>query len=278
MDDIRMRSLIAIPVLLACTQSMAIDLAPLWNFNEPEASERRFREALETAEGDDALILWTQVARSYGLRRDFARAREILASIEPRMKNAGAEPLVRFDLERGRTFASAAHAPESQTPEAKEVARAAYVAAFGRAKAQHLDGLAVDALHMLAFVDTAPADQLKWGREALGVVEASSQPAAKRWEASLRNNVGYALHQLGRYEEALGEFRKALRLREAGTDPWATHVARWMVAWTLRAMGRVDEALEIQLRLARERDAAGAPDPKVFEELELLRRARADSK
>jgi tetratricopeptide (TPR) repeat protein len=130
---------------------------------------------------------------------------------------------------------------------------------------------------MLAFVDTDPADQLKWGREALGVVERSSQPAARRWEASLRNNVGYALHRLGRYDEALAEFRKALLLREAAADPWATHVARWMVAWTLRAMGRVDEALEIQLALERERAGAGAPDPKVFEELALLYRAKGDA-
>jgi hypothetical protein len=38
----------------------------------------------------------------------------------------------------------------------------------------------------------------------------------------------------------------------------------------------LDEALEIQLRLERERDAAEAPSPYVFEELELLYRAKGD--
>lgn len=33
--------------------------------------------------------------------------------------------------------------------------------------------------------------------------------AAQKWEASVRNNIGYALHQLGRYEEALAEFNQA---------------------------------------------------------------------
>ena len=50
-----------------------------------------------------------------------------------------------------------------------------------------------------------------------------------------------------------------------------------MVAWTLRALARDDEALAIQLRLERECAAAGAPDPYVFEELAALYRARGDA-
>ena len=68
-------------------------------------------------------------------------------------------------------------------PEASEQRfRAAYQRAFDAAKAGGLDGLAVDALHMMAFVDTAPADQLRWGREALAVILASAQPAASVYE------------------------------------------------------------------------------------------------
>ena len=130
---------------------------------------------------------------------------------------------------------------------------------------------------MFAFIDTAPAQQLEWGRQALAVVEASTQPAAKRWEASIRNNIGYALHQLGRYDEALQQFRLALALRERGTDAEATRAAHWMIAWTLRAMGKPEEALQIQLRLEREADAAGRPDPYVFEELEALYQAAGDA-
>lgn len=129
---------------------------------------------------------------------------------------------------------------------------------------------------MLAFVDTAPGDQLKWAREALAVVEASSQPDAKRWEASIRNNAGYALHQLATYDEALDQFRRAVVLRERGDEARATRVAHWMVAWTLRAMKRHDEALVIPLRLERENDAAGRPDPHVFAELEALYRELGD--
>jgi tetratricopeptide (TPR) repeat protein len=256
--------------------AMAIDLAPLWNFGDPGQSEQRFRAALATATGDDALVLQTQIARSYGLRGDFAKAREILQGLEPQLPGAGVEARTRHALELGRTFASAAHPPESLTPEAKQRARAAYQQAYEIARRGELDGLAVDALHMLAFVDTEPADQLRWGQEALAIAEASPQPAARKWEASLRNNIGYALYQLGRYDEALDQFKQAVVLREKGEDVPAQRVAHWMVAWTLRALNRTDEALAIQLRLEREHEAAGAPSAYVFEELELLYRAKGD--
>lgn len=258
------------------SSAMAIDLVPLTDFSKPELSEQRLRGALVTANGDDALILQTQIARTYGVRRDFARAQEILRSIEAQIQTAGAEARVRHALEFGRTLASATHPPESQTPETKELARSAYLRAFELAKAERLDGLAIDALHMLAFVDTAPLDQLKWGEEALTMAESSPQPEAKKWEASLRNNVGYALHQLGRYDEALAQFRQAVELRERAQDAEATRAAHWMVAWTLRALNRIDEALEIQLRLERECDAAGEPDQYVLDELEILYRRLGD--
>jgi tetratricopeptide (TPR) repeat protein len=264
-------------ILFVCTRTTnAMNLEPLWDFNKPELSEQRFREALTTATGDDALILQTQIARSFGLRKDFAKAQEILKSIEKPVASAGSEVRTRYALELGRTYASATHSPESQTAESKKLARAAYEKALETARAAGLDGLAIDAIHMLAFVDTEPADQLKWGKEALAVVAASSQPEAKKWEASILNNIGYALHQLGRFDEALSTFKQALVIRERGTNAEAIRVAHWMIAWTLRAMGRMDEALAIQLRLEQECEAAKAPDPYVFEELETLYRARGD--
>lgn len=256
---------------------MTIDLTALWDFGNPEASERRFQAALERVGTNEALILQTQIARTYGMRRDFDRAQEILQSIEPQLADASPEVRVRHALEWGRTLSSAAHSPESQTDEVKDTARAAYVQTVQLAKDAQLDGLAIDALHMLAFVDTEPADQLKWGRDALKISTASTQPAAQRWEASLRNNIGYALHQLERYDEALEEFRIALKLREENGHAESIRVAHWMIAWTLRATGQLDEALALQLRLEQECEAAGAPDIYVFEELAHLYRELGDA-
>ncbi|MGW8227100.1 MAG: hypothetical protein ACWGOY_15265, partial [Anaerolineales bacterium] len=53
-------------------------------------------------------------------------------------------------------------------------------------------------------------------------------------------------------------------------------IAYWMIAWTLRSLGQLNEAVEIQLHLEKEWDEAGEPDPYVFEELELLYQALGD--
>lgn len=257
--------------------AVAIDLGPLWDFGNPQLSEQRFRTELAKSSGDDALVLTTQIARTYGLRKDFSRAQAILTEVEPKVSSAGAEARARFALEYGRTLASATHPPETQTDTAKALARSRFESALAIAREDKLDALAIDAIHMLAFVDTAPADQRKWAQAALAVVEASDQPAAKKWEASVRNNLGYALHQLGQYEEALAQFKLALAIRERGTNAGATHAAHWMVAWTLRALKRNEEALAIQLRLEREGEAAKQPDPYVFEELGILYREKGDS-
>jgi tetratricopeptide (TPR) repeat protein len=255
--------------------SAPLDLNALWDFRNPALSESRFQQALATAQGDDVLVLQTQIARTYGLRKDFAKAREILAAIEPQLQQAGPEARVRHALEWGRSFASAAHARGSVSAADTQTARVAYQRGLDIAVAAGLDGLAIDAIHMFAFVDTAPAEQQRRAEQALAIAIASRQPAAQRWEASIRNNLGVALHAQQRYGPALEQFEQALSLRQAmGSPAVAVREARWMVGWTLRALGRQDEALALQLQLEKEAEAAGQPDAYVFEELEALYRLR----
>ena len=115
-----------------------------------------------------------------------------------------------------------------------------------------------------------PANRLK-------LAKASTQPEARRWEAALRNNRGVALNQLKRHDEALAELRIALQLTEADGTDTRIRVAHWMVANTLRLMGRLDEARDIQLRLEREWDADKQPDPYVFEELAAIYKAQGNA-
>jgi tetratricopeptide (TPR) repeat protein len=255
----------------------AVDLGALWDFSNPALSEQRFRDALAGAKGDDALILMTQIARTHGLRRDLERARELLKSLEPQLATAGAEARARHALEWGRNHISAVTRPEERTPENLSVARAAYERALAVAKEGRLDGLAIDAVHMMAFVDTAPADQLRWNQQALEMVLASTQPAGRAWEASIRNNLGMSLHALGRHGDSLPQFERALALREASGSPRSVYVARWLVARALRLDGRLDEALVLQTRLEGEMHVVGGPDPYVFEELEQIHRAKGDA-
>ncbi|WP_145979307.1 tetratricopeptide repeat protein [Ramlibacter tataouinensis] len=255
---------------------MAIDLEPLWDFGKPEQSEQRFLAAMQGASADDRLILQTQVARTHGLRRDFARAREILAPIEAKQAAASPEVQVRYFLELGRTYASAAHSPELLTPQARATAGAHFLRAYEVAERARLDRLAIDALHMMPFVETEPDRQLAWNRKALALVERTDQPDAKAWEGPLRNNLGYALHQQGEYEAALGQFRLSRAAYERAGRARDVRIADWMIAWTLRVQKKYPEAIALQLELERAWDAAGEPDPYVFEELEQLYRAVGD--
>ncbi len=249
---------------------MAADILDMWDFSDPAASEARFREELKLVKGDGALVLQTQIARSWGLRKDFAQAQAILKEIEPQLAKAGVEPNVRWWLEWGRTLSSATHSKESQTDAVREQARVAYTKAFEMADKAGLGYLATDTMHMMGFVDNEPAKLLDWNLKTLAYMDASKDPQAKKWEGSLVSNVGYALHENGRYEEALAHFQRALKVKEKAGKPEGIRIAHWYIAWTLRSLKRFDEAIATQLRLEKEWDADGKPDPYVYEELTEL--------
>lgn len=256
---------------------MALDVLGMWNFRDPAGTEQKFRTALKTAKGDDALILQTQIARTYGLRKDFAQAQAILKEVELQLPKAGVEPNVRYWLEWGRTLSSAAHAKETQTDGVRAQARAAFDRAFTLADKAGLGYLAVDALHMRCFAQIDPKVMLELDLNTLAYMEAAKDPEARKWAASMRNNVGWSLHKAGRYEEALAQFQLALAEREKQGKIENIRIAYWMIAWTLRALKRTDEAIAIQTRLEREWDADGKPDPYVYEELAALYKDKGDT-
>ncbi|MGC4077289.1 MAG: tetratricopeptide repeat protein [Rubrivivax sp.] len=267
---------LATAIAAASLPAAALDVDTLWDFGQPALSEQRFRAALADAHGDDVLILRTQIARTKGLRGDFDGALAELAAIEPQLAKAGPEASVRFLLERGRARISPVHDDAARTPQALATARADYLAAAELARRSGLDGLAVDALHMMAFVDRDPAGALRWTQQALDLAMASPQPAARAWQASLRNNLGNALHDLGRHDEAVAQFRSALALRIERGRPERIADARFALGWALREAGQLDEALAIQTALDQAATAAGRPDAEVLEELEAIHHARGD--
>lgn len=235
-----------------------MDVQSLWDFGDPARSEAIFREQLAKATGDDALSLQTQIARTYSLRSRFADAHALLDRIASETAKAGPEPRVRALLERGRTYRS------DRQPDS---ARPLFHQAVDLALAEKLEYLAVDAMHMVALVEPTLDGQLAWNRQALAHAQRASDPAARRWDATLSNNIGVALHDAGRFEEALDAFRTALAARERIGKPGGIRIAHWMIAWTLRALKRHDEALAILMRLEREFAAIGEPDGFVFEEI-----------
>ena len=75
----------------------------------------------------------------------------------------------------------------------------------------------------------------------------------------------------GDHEAALARSsRRRSSARERIGDMETIRVARWMVAWSLRNLGRHAEALAMQHALKDELDADGEVDPYVDEEIALL--------
>lgn len=248
---------------------MPIDFTPLWNFGDPAASQQRFAElALVTTDPLERAEVLTQLARAQGLLRCFDQARRTLAKAGTLIGGAPCRAQARLLLETGRVENSSGR-PAAAAPW--------FERAWTLASELGDDALAIDAAHMLGIVLTGD-DAAAWNRRALEHAERSADPAARRWTASLRNNIGWWLHDRGRYDEALSMFEQVLHDRRAQDARGPLLIARWAVARCLRSLGRIDEALREQQQLLIEHQRDGSGDGYVHEELAecLLALGRTD--
>lgn len=230
----------------------------LWDYNQPAATEARFRELLPQLANDPARYaeLLTQIARAQGLQRQFDEAHATLDGVEAQLADLPVRVRIRYLLERGRVYRSSGKV---------DVARPFFLEAWEVAQPAGEDNYAIDAAHMLAIIEP-PAEQRRWHQLAIDLTEQTADPEAKKWAGSLNNNLGWSYFEEGEYTAALACFTKALAAREAQGKAGPIHIARWSVAKTLRMLSRVDEALAIQEALAAAQ-GLGEPDGYVYEEL-----------
>ena len=233
-----------------------IDPHPLWDFDDPAVSAERFLDAAEAAEEPDKTTWLTQYARALGLQERYDEATRVL----DRLGSDDPQAATYLLLERGRVLRSSGRVEES---------RPLFEQASATAGAAGLEALRVDALHMVALT-APPEDQLRLSEEALAVARSAADPRARDWDASLLNNIGMTHADADDFGAALTTFEEALAARERIGDPARTRVARWMVAWALRNLGRRDEALAIQSSLRDELESEGGRDQYVDDELALL--------
>ncbi len=217
------------------------DFDKLWNYEDPAATEAKFRELLPAAEkGKDKsyyIELLTQLARTQSLQMKFDKAHELL---DKAMKMITAEhivPRIRFMLERGRTYNSS-----KEYEKARELFHAAYL----QAEKYGEDNLAIDAVHMLGIVDKGE-DSLKWNNLAIEMAERTMDEKAKRWLGSLYNNTGWTYHDMEEYDKALSLFERNVTWHTERKSGIQLYIAKWSVARCLRSLGRVEEALKMQM-------------------------------
>jgi len=268
--------------LPAHAQSKLPDLDTLWNFDDPAASEAKFRAVLPDAKASGDVtytaILLTQIARAQGLQERSEAAHRTLDEAQALVRDDMKAARVWLALERGRAFNGIPRDNDPDATSKRAKARPCFVQAWELARAAGEDQLAADAAHMLGIIEP-PEEALAWGLRAMEVAEKSSDPKARRWLGPLYNNLGWTYHDRGDYEKALDLFQRGVAFRKERGQAKELRIARWTVGRALRSLKRLDEALAIQRDLEKEWAASGEPqDGYVFEELAecLLALGRAE--
>jgi tetratricopeptide (TPR) repeat protein len=232
-------------------------LRPLWDFDDLDATERRFREQLELEESEAGRAeVMTQLARVAGLRGDFEEGDRLLDEAIP-LGRESAVAQAYIDLERGRLRRSSGD-PAAALP----LFESAFAAALRAG--QHF--VAVDAAHMAALAAADREGFVAWTQRGIDLAE--EREGASYWLGPLLNNLGWEYYEAADYALALDAFERALRARERDpANASAIEIARYAVGKTLRALGRALEAIPLLEQAVGWADREGRPDGWFHEEL-----------
>jgi tetratricopeptide (TPR) repeat protein len=184
----------------------------LWDYQDPAATETKFRELLPLAESADdetyVLELKTQIARTLGLQGKFDESHALLDTIEKRLTPDTKLARVRYLLERGRAMNSSGN-PEDSRPLFEE--------AYVLADEIHEARLAIDAVHMIAIVEPDPHKQIEWNLK--GIEQVESDASQMGWLHALYNNIGESYSAIQDYSNALVYFNMLLELQKERGEP-----------------------------------------------------------
>jgi tetratricopeptide (TPR) repeat protein len=232
-------------------------LRPLWDFDDLDVTDRRFREQLAREDSDPGRAeVLTQLARVHGLRGDFEAGDEL---IDDATLLAGSSTVARarIDLERGRLRRSSGDG---------DGALPLFESAFAIALEAEQEFVAADAAHMAALAAPDRGGFLAWTER--GIALADEHENASYWLGPLLNNLGWEYYEAGEYAQALEVFDRALAARErTAENPEPIALARYAVGKALRALGRPDEAIPLLEQAVAWAEGAGRPDGWYHEEL-----------
>jgi len=232
-------------------------LRPLWDFDDLDATERRFREQLELEESDAGRAeIMTQLARVAGLRGDFEEGHRLLDEAAARARDS-AVARAYIDLERGRLHRSSGD-PAAALP--------LFESAFAEALRANQYFVAVDAAHMAALAAADREGFLAWTQRGIDLAE--EREGASYWLGPLLNNLGWEYYEAADYALALDAFERALRARERDpANASAIEIARYAAGKTLRALGRAQEAIPLLEQAVAWAERERRPDGWFHEEL-----------
>lgn len=232
-------------------------LRPLWDFDDLDASEGRFRAQLAsevTDEGRGEVL--TQLARVEGLRGNFDAGEQLIKEAEA-IAGAGGIARARIDLERGRLQRSSGDA---------ERALPLFESAFVASLDAGVLFIAADAAHMAAIAAPGREELIAWTKRGIELGDAHDE--ARYWLGPLLNNLGWEYYEAGEFSDALDAFERALEARDGDPENlFAVELGRYAVGKTLRALGRSEEAIPVLEQAVAWAANQGAPDGWFHEEL-----------
>ena len=217
-----------------------LDFDKLWDYNDPEKTEKKFREILPDLKDHKDfeyrsayLQLLTQIARTLGLQMKFDEAHKLLDEIDPLIDDEFYVAKIRYLLERGRTFRSSKQVERS---------RDLFIKAYELAVKHNEDNLAVDAAHMMGIIEPFEEAQ-RWNELAMDIAEKSDDKKAKKWLGPLYNNTAWNYHDNNDFDEALKLFEKNVVWHTERNSKQELIIAKWSVARALRSLDKTDKKI-----------------------------------
>lgn len=252
--------LVLVPLTsMAQTETALPNFDKLWNYGDPAATETKFRELLPqaVAAGDPSyhLQLMTQIARTHSLRNNFDEAHKLLDEVEKQLTPNLKLARVRYLLERGRTFNSA-----GEPGDAEPLFIEAYELAESIGEMRH----AIDAVHMVAIVQSDAEKQVEWNLK--GIALADKNPEQKGWLNALYNNIGESYLKLEDYPNAHKYFYKLSEFQKARNGEADMYTMKDL-AKSLRLAGSAQHALMMMHEVLEKLTAKGTDDGWIREEL-----------
>lgn len=203
----------------------------------------------------------TQLAHVKALQGKLSDARAALDQVQQMISEAtvkfDSRVKLRWTLEQGRM-----HSLSMSPARAHDL----FVEAWKIANDLREPFFAIDAALMISIVKP-PKFQNEWLQKALDLAEETTDQAAKLWLTHLLFLDGWHWFDFRHFDSALESFQKALSQPATNANGAKGFALLWSKARTLRALGRTEEALNIQEFLLSEMTPTGKVNGHVYLEL-----------
>ncbi|MGE4131037.1 MAG: hypothetical protein AB7F86_05330 [Bdellovibrionales bacterium] len=238
------------------------DLEGWWRADDLNGTEGQLREMLASrteSQKSESIAILSYLARVRALRGDPSEARAYLNQAEVLIATAKIEPAaeLRYLLELGRVLTL------SRSP---QKASSAFHQAWNLAVQTGQDFFAIDAAVML-FTILPLKSQDAWLQQALQLALESKNPKAKLWLERLNYLTGWQDYDQRRYEEALSRFETAIAQMPLDSAKEDSLPLFWSKGRALRALGRVPEALALQMSILDRMNHLGLVNGHVYLEV-----------